>query len=178
MLEGGTALLRERAQVLVQQVQDAVVRESAATGNAPVQEAMATDPPDPHSPAEQRGLSQPGPRGVAHAGRNVPDPATRQDLLARVDAVAAPLGKGDPKASLAPYKALTQAWTDYGLRRIQDGATSAEGPFCLTFGEDLRRALARGKAKVSHEEARRLKTGLLTGGKGHDEKRASRHRLH
>src|SRR5271166_1598475 len=149
LLEGGTALLRERAQVLVQQVQDSVVRESAATGNAPVQEAMATDPPDPHSPAEQR---------VAYLSRvlaawrtlvgTVPDPATRQDLLARVDAVAAPLGKGDLKASLAPYEALTQAWTDYGLRRIQDGATSAEGPFCLTFGEDLRRALSETEANM------------------------------
>jgi hypothetical protein len=149
LLESGTALLRVRAQVLVRQVQDAVSRESAATDNAPVREAMETDPPDPHAQAERR---------VAYLGRilaawrtlvgTVPDPATRQDLLARVDAVAGPLGKGDLKATAVPYKALTQAWTDYGLRRIQDGATAAEAPFCLAFGADLRRALSETEANM------------------------------
>jgi hypothetical protein len=149
LLESGTALLRVRAQVLVQQVQDAVAREAAATDNAAVREAMTTDAPDPHAPAEQR---------AAFLGRvlvawravigTVPDPPVRQDLLARVDAVSEPLGKGDLKATLLPYKALTQAWTDYGLRRIQDGATAAEAPFCLAFGVDLRRALSETEANM------------------------------
>ncbi|MBV8092740.1 MAG: hypothetical protein JO110_05830, partial [Acetobacteraceae bacterium] len=149
VLAGGTDFLRVQSKVLVAQVQEAVARASAETSDASVSAVMATDPPTPHDAPEQR---------AAWAGRvfaawrglidGVPDVATRQDFDRRLDEIEALRAKSDLKAISAPYKEFLQAWTDYGLRRIQDAAHGSEAAFCRNFGADLRRTLTETEANM------------------------------
>lgn len=137
-----TGLLRVEVGLMFKRVAAAQASVQAETDQSAVNAAMGENPPAAHDPPDRKIEWT---KGIIAAWRGivgkVADPPTRQDFQNRLDAIDALLAKGDLMAVREPFKQFTQAWADYGLRRLTDTANAAETTFCRQFGADLRRKL-------------------------------------
>ena len=141
--ELGTKLLRARRQALVARVAAVVQEADAATSSGPMAKAMADNRPPQGASVEIRAAALRKALAAWDRPLAQADAAMRQTAQADIAAIEKLLDRGDLKATAPLYRRLVDAWTDYGLRRINAGVRAVTADYCREAAADLHRTLAR-----------------------------------
>ena len=143
VFEVGIHILKARSVAVTAQVSAAVQKADAATSLAPVEQAMADNPPPRGAPAALRAAYL---RRVLAAWDGLAaeaDEPARNAMRAQIEAIGGLLDRGELAATLPFVHRLQAAWSDYGLTRINDAVRAVTADYCRTAAGDLAGTLAR-----------------------------------
>jgi hypothetical protein len=143
VLRVGVKVLKARSDAVVARAAAAARDADAVTSLAPVEKAMQDNRPPKGAPVEMRAAALRKVLTAWDGPLSQADPATRNAAKADIAAIEALLDRGDLRATAPPYRRLIDAWTDYGLRRMNDAVRAATADYCRAAAADLHRTLAR-----------------------------------
>ena len=128
-------LTAARSDLLLARLRPALASLDAETGLGDIEQALAHEQASPPKSTAEKVSSLRRILEVWHVkiGR-VPDEAVRRSLGERVDAVLAILDAalqgGDLTQAGPAYKALLDAWTAWGMRRVRETTAAVMAPYC------------------------------------------------
>lgn len=148
VLAVGTDLLKARSAAVTARVAAAVQQADTATSLAPVEQAMADNPPPRGAPAATRAVYLRRVLAAWDALAAQSGEPTRNAMRAEIEAIGGLLDHGELAATLPYVHRLQTIWGDYGLARINDAVREVTAEYCRTAAADLVRGLARTELSI------------------------------